>query len=82
LAWPPGLDEDEPEEPPHDAANITIAPRIEPSSVIRFMSFSTFLRVSCFAGHKPRLWGTLLPEFENMLRKRKTRLLRQSQRKG
>ena len=27
LAWPPELAEDDLEEPPHDAANITIAPR-------------------------------------------------------
>jgi hypothetical protein len=49
FAWPPELLEGEPEEPPHDAASITISPRIVPSSEIRFMTFSTFLRESCFA---------------------------------
>ena len=43
LVWPSELPEDEPEEPAHEAANITIAPRIVTTSVIRFMSFYTFL---------------------------------------
>jgi hypothetical protein len=43
LARPPELAEEEPEEPPHDAASITVAPRIVPSSMIRFITFSTFL---------------------------------------
>ena len=72
LAWPPELAEDEPEEPPHDAANITIAPRIVTTSVIRFMSFYTFLyEGGPLLVDKSRLGSRLLAEFENMLRKRK-----------
>jgi hypothetical protein len=55
FAWPPELLEDEPEEPPHDAASITITPRIVPSSEIRFITFSTFLRGSCCAAPQSRL---------------------------
>jgi hypothetical protein len=55
FAWPPELPESEPEEPAHDAASITISPKIVPSSEIRFMTFSTFLRGSCLAALQQRL---------------------------
>jgi hypothetical protein len=75
FAWPPELPEDEPEEPPHEAASITITPTIVPTSVIRFMTFSTFLRGSCLAALYSRgLWTSLLPGSKNVLRKWKTRL--------
>ena len=46
--------------------------RIVATSVIRLMSFYTFLRGSlAVLLHNPRLWSSLLPEFENRLRKRK-----------
>jgi len=61
------------EEPAQDAASITMAPRrILAGSVIRLMSFYTFLREPlAMMLHNRGLWSSLLPEFEKMLRKRK-----------
>ena len=61
FAGPPELPEDEPEALPHDAASIAITPRSVPSSVIRFMTYSTFLRGSCLAA--PQQW--LVDQFDS-----------------